>query len=102
MPITATNERKRAEWFFRNSPAVSWIPLCHIQMFSLKGGKKLPALKLNATVKNGHPTPKCTLQTGELKTSSTSPEKTTPKKDTSKVFTMFSTATCLTKDFTRQ
>lgn len=68
-------------------------------MFSLKGEKKTPALKLNA---NGHQTPKPTMQTGELKTLSTFPEKATPKKDTSRVLVIFSKATCLTKDFTRQ
>lgn len=48
------------------------------------------ALKLNATVKNGHQTPKPTMQTGELKTLGTLPEKATPKKDTSGVLIIFS------------
>lgn len=58
-------------------------------MFSLKG-EKMPALELNAMVKNGHQTPKPTMQTGELKTSGTFPEKATPKKDTSGVLIIFS------------
>lgn len=58
-------------------------------MFSLKGEKML-ALKLTATVKNGHQTPKPTMQTGELKTLGTLPEKATPKKDTSGVLIIFS------------
>lgn len=75
--------------------------LPHTNVFIEGEKKNLPALKLNATVKNGHQTPKFSLQTGELKTLSTFPEKATPKKDTLRVLVIFSKATCLTKDFTR-
>lgn len=68
-----------------------------------EGEKKVPTLKLNTTVKNGHQNPATDHENRVTEDTTHIPrEDHTKKKDTSGVLTRFSKATFLTKNFTRQ